>query len=344
MKMNIKIESVALSVCTLFVSISSQAVSFGEETSAKEYPYLAAIDSACTGTLIAPYTILTAEHCTKNASKVYLLTNDIPSDIGIEVAVVNVYKPDHISSPNGNFDINHFDDVAILEIASMPEGVTWLPVSSKRIPDGANFRPIGYGFGFGVSSLDENKLTRREILRKGIEESTVVTTTQCDDYYREALLRKCEQHPQYSNQLFAGQYPQESEVYCDVQYSGLYSTTSRDYQYLPKAGHSICADNHNVNESLFSHKSKRPLADDFGNPINFVSTCPGDSGSPLIYDGKVYGVASINVDADCDTNPVSSYAGLTRPGLFPWIVDTVKTIQSKHQPNSQNNRAIVFPN
>lgn len=35
MKMNIKIESVALSVCTLFVSISSQAVSFGEETSAR---------------------------------------------------------------------------------------------------------------------------------------------------------------------------------------------------------------------------------------------------------------------------------------------------------------------
>ncbi|ENP8321174.1 S1 family peptidase [Vibrio vulnificus] len=347
MKNNIKKGRAVLPLCALFVSIPSQAVSFGKEISAKEHPYLAFIDSQCTGTLIAPYTVLTAEHCVEHAKKVHLLKSSPFSDSsgssGIEIDIVNVYKPEHIWSPNGNFDKDSFDDIAILEIASMPEGVTWLEVSSERIPEGSHFQAIGYGYAFGASDIDENNISIRGILRKGIENSTVATTTQCDDYYREAVMRKCEQHPQYSNQLFSGQYPQETTEFCEAEYNGVLGPQSTEYKYVPNSGHSICVDNRNVEDHLITNK-RRQLADDFGNKINFVSVCNGDSGGPLIYNGKLYGVASIIADANCDTNPVSSYAGLTRAGIFPWIVDTVKLIQSKHQPRSQNNRLIIFPN
>nr|MBF4312981.1 trypsin [Vibrio anguillarum] len=64
--------------------------------------------------------------------------------------------------------------------------------------------------------------------------------------------------------------------------------------------------------------------------------------------GKVYGVASTGVNSHSQVhNQATFYAGFTRPGVFNWIVDTVKKIQNKSMEKNVSTAVldapIVFP-
>lgn len=102
---------------------------------------------ACTGTLIAPHTVLTAAHCTKNVAEDFWLDKTLEVDFGpksggsrkIDVAS-HAEHPKFTKAGAGY-------DVAILTLADAVDDVTPVPIAMAPAPDltGVTVRHVGYG-------------------------------------------------------------------------------------------------------------------------------------------------------------------------------------------------------
>lgn len=102
---------------------------------------------ACTGTLIAPHTVLTAAHCTKNIAEDFWLDKTLEVDFGpksggsrkIDVAS-HAEHPKFTKAGVGY-------DIAILTLADAVDDVTPVPIAMAPAPDltGVTVRHVGYG-------------------------------------------------------------------------------------------------------------------------------------------------------------------------------------------------------
>lgn len=310
----------SLTFSGLLYSNFSIAVENGVDVLPNDASYMVYLkDEHCSGTLIAPKTVLTASHCVNTGTKgshVYLLhsrgqerdANGRIPHLGTKVKVVETYAADHIVKVNGIFERANFDDVAILELENMPDGVTYLPVARDDIPLGAEVFPIGYS----TSNLKRMPVP-----------ATVVAKEHSPDYAREVNMARCHSSKYFSNQYFTQMYPQAEQATCDW--------AEKNYEYLHEQSvykpnrYSITVENPPLDES-----DSRRIVNEFGTVETKYSAYIGDSGGPLIYQGKIYGVTSTVVNIYTPLhNQATFYAGFTRPGVFNWIVDTVKTIQNK---------------
>lgn len=324
--------SIALSGC--IYSLPSIAVE-GNNVSPNEAPYMVYLkDAHCTGTLIAPRTVLTAQHCiglgAKKGSEAYLLhsraqeqdENGRIPHLGIKVKIVETYTADHIYRINGNFDRDKFDDIAILELENMPEGVTYLPVASAPIPLGAEVFPIGYS----TSNLKRMPVP-----------AIVVEKENSPEYEREADMASCHNSKYYSNQYFTQAKSLANDTTCN------YLESSYEYRlehstYRPNV-YSITVENPPLNQA-----DPRWAVNELGTVVTKYSTFRGDSGGPLIYNGKIYGVVSTGRSAHSQLhNEATFYAGFTRPGVLHWIVDTVKRIQAKPSGDAERTSRVAIP-
>ncbi|MBF4232488.1 trypsin-like serine protease [Vibrio anguillarum] len=319
-------------------SLPASAVE-GNDVLPSDAPYMVYFKYAhCSGTLIAPKTVLTAHHCVglgaQKGNHAYLLHSGsqevdengrIPNP-GIKVKIVEAYTADHIFEPSNGIGRDEFDDIAIVELESMPEGVTFLPVANQSIPLGAEVFPIGYS----TSSLKRMPIP-----------AIVAAKENSPDYEREVDMAQCNSSKYFSNNFFTQEYSQIDQESCD------WAETRYEYRqehgiYKPNR-YSITIENPPLDSS-----DSRFDVNEFGTVLTKYSTFRGDSGGPLIYQGKVYGVASTGVNSHSQVhNQATFYAGFTRPGVFNWIVDTVKKIQNKSMEKNVSTAVldapIVFP-
>ncbi|WP_200960259.1 trypsin-like serine protease [Aeromonas schubertii] len=216
------------------------------------------------------------------------------------------------------------DDIAILELESMPEGVTFLPVAHEEIDLGAEVFPIGYA---------------TENLKRMPVPAIVAEKEHSPDYAREVLISYCHSSKYFSNQHFTQKYPQADQRSCEIAESRYEQRErSNNLLYTPNR-YSITVENPPLNIS-----DPRWHMNELGNVITKYSTFKGDSGGPLIYQGKIYGVVSTGAHPTSDLhNQATFYAGFTRPGVFRWIVDTVKEIQRKSVATANNNAMLNAP-
>ncbi|AQS39440.1 Trypsin [Shewanella psychrophila] len=333
-KTNIGLPSLALfSALSGIYSSQSLAVE-GNDVAANDAPFMVYLkDAHCSGTIIAPKTVLTASHCVSQVtvgSYVYLLHSrgvDF-SHNGVRVKVVKDYTATHIYRINGEFDRSKFDDIAILELENMPEGVTWLPVAANPIPLEAEVYPIGYS----TSNLKRMPIPAR-----------VAAKAHSPDYEREAFMRFCPDSIYFSREYFTQEYPFSSVSNCSWRETS-HEKFVESGTYIPNQ-HSITIENPPLDPS-----DTRWSMNELGTVETKYSTFRGDSGGPLIFEGKIYGVASSGTDSYSQIHNVATYyAGFTRPGIIKWIVDTVKDIQSRSDVPAMSHsldpeqRAIIFP-
>ncbi|MBF4227338.1 trypsin, partial [Vibrio anguillarum] len=201
-----------------------------------------------------------------------------------------------------------------------------LPVANQSIPLGAEVFPIGYS----TSSLKRMPIP-----------AIVAAKENSPDYEREVDMAQCNSSKYFSNNFFTQEYSQIDQESCD------WAETRYEYRqehgiYKPNR-YSITIENPPLDSS-----DSRFDVNEFGTVLTKYSTFRGDSGGPLIYQGKVYGVASTGVNSHSQVhNQATFYAGFTRPGVFNWIVDTVKKIQNKSMEKNVSTAVldapIVFP-
>ncbi|ELI0350516.1 TPA: trypsin-like serine protease [Vibrio vulnificus] len=329
MKKNALSLIIPLTALSAVYSFPSHAVYNGVEVQPKEAPYMVFLKDkkgvTCTGTLIAPNTVLTALHCvTDDLTAHFLYSQDDKGTIdSIEAKVVNSYDPNHLYTFD---DQDYRYDIAILELDSTPDNVEWLPVASGSIPLGAEVYPLGYSSG---------QLKTMPIPAK------VVQKEHSKAYYIEAYFSECPQLPYYSNSYFDQSRHAGDEGRC--------SFLEKNYRFnnlaASKTEFTISVENPPLPPS---HKDYF-LDKDSGFTTKYSST-RGDSGGPLIYNGEIYGVASTVTNSYAPPyNVATYYEGFEREGAFNWIVDTVKNIQTRvNKPVSSSEintefREITFP-
>lgn len=305
---------IGLSLAGGLLSLSASAVD-GDDVLASDAPYMAYLrSSSCSGALIAPKTVLTAHHC-RGASSVYLLHSRGPADkngfrphLGIQVNVVQVYTPPlHIFMDNNQVSKDGGDDIAILELESMPEGATFLPVAQEEIDLGADIYPIGY--------------ETAGVLRRMPAPAIVAAKEHSPDYLREVAFSRCHDSKYHSHQYFTQRYQQATQEQC--KHTEIVHEHAVEKAYYRPNRYSITIENPPLHVS-----DPRREVNEFGTVITKYSAFSGDSGSPLIYQDKIYGVLSLVANGHSQLhNPAAFYAGFTRPGVYNWIVDTVRKIQ-----------------
>lgn len=326
--------SISLSLTGGLYALPAMAVD-GEDVLANDAPYMVYLRGAhCSGALIAPKTVLTAQHCVHlgagKGADAYLLhsraqardENGRIPHLGIKVKIVETYTPDHIYRVNNKIVADKFDDIAILELESMPEGVTFLPVAHEEIDFGAEVFPIGY--------------STRNLKRMPVP-AIVAEKEHSPDYEREVDMSRCHSSKYFSNQYFTQKYPQSDQNSCEIAEAD-YERRAKAATYKPNR-YSITVENPPLNIS-----DPRWSTNEFGTVITKYSTFKGDSGGPLIYQGKIYGVVSTGANAHSQLhNQATFYAGFTRPGVFSWIVDTVRRIQSNSVVTENKNAVLNAP-
>lgn len=204
----------------------------------------------------------------------------------------------------------------------MPEGVTFLPVANQSIPLGAEVFPIGYS---------TSNLKRMPIPTKAAAKES------SPDYEREVDMAQCHSSKYFLNQFFTQEYAQAEQASCDWDEMN-YAYRQEHGLYVPNS-YSITIENPPLDAS-----DPRFDVNGFGTVLTKYSTFRGDSGGPLIYQGKVYGVVSTGTNSHYQLyDVVTFYAGFTRPGIFNWIVDTVKKIQNKSMKTEVSTAVIDAP-
>lgn len=311
--------SVSCALTAALYSLPSTAVE-GDDVLASDAPYMVYLKGAhCSGALIAPKTVLTAHHCVevlgaKKGTDAHLLYSraSAPDENGrrpyrsVRIKIVETYTANHLFMADGKIDADKLDDIAILELEKMPDGVSFLPVAHDEINIGSEVFPIGYS----TSSL-----------KKMAVPAIVTEKEHSPDYEREVDMSQCHNSKYYSSKYFTQKYPQTDEKNCEASELD-YENRLNNATYKPNR-YSITVENPPLHVS-----DPRREVNELGTVTTKYSTFKGDSGGPLIYQGKIYGVASTGANATSQLhNQATFYAGFTRPGVYNWIVDTVRKIQ-----------------
>ncbi|HFQ5287362.1 TPA: trypsin-like serine protease [Vibrio vulnificus] len=318
-----------LTVLSVVYSLPSHAVYNGIEVQPEEASYMVFLKSkdgvTCTGTLIAPNTVLTAQHCMfPNTTAHFLYSQDEKGTIdSIEAKVVKSYNPNHLYTFD---DPDYYYDIAILELDSTPDNVRWLPVSSGSIPLNTEVYPLGYS----SYQLKTMPIPAR-----------VAEKEHSKAYFIEAYFSECSSSSYYSTNF----YNQPASIGSEGRCRYLESNFKDKNLSKSRTEFTITVENPSLPPSHQDYK----LYEDSGFTTKYSATS-GDSGGPLIYNGEIYGVASTVTNSfAAQFNVATYYESFEREGAFNWIVETVKDIQTRVNgavSSSDINtefRAITFP-
>ncbi|WP_104401183.1 trypsin-like serine protease [Vibrio penaeicida] len=287
--------------------------------------YLLGAGTTCSGALIAPNTVLTAAHCAfDNLNAHFLYSKNKDGTVnGESRKVVKAHSINHLYTFD---DPRKYYDIAILELESTPDHVEFLPVASGSIPLGAEVYPLGYSSGQ---------------LKKMPVPARVAAKENSKAYYIEAYFSQCPNSPNYSNTYYNQPSVKGDEARC----SYLEYAFENRREPISQTQYTISVEN----PSLPPSHPDYSLDESSGFVTKYGST-RGDSGGPLIFDGKIYGVASSVTNIfSAPHNVATFYEGFGREGAYNWIVETVKDIQTRVTANRLSSeekpefRPIIFP-
>ncbi|ASG04896.1 MULTISPECIES: trypsin-like serine protease [Vibrio] len=284
-------------------SFQAHAVYNGIEIVPQDAPYMVYLERrgiVCSGALIAPNTVLTAQHCAfDNLNAHFFYSKNKNGTINGEIKkVVKSYAIDHLNDY----------DIAILELESTPEGIEFLPVASDDIPLGAEVYPLGYSSG---------QLKKMPIPAK------VAAKENSKAYYTEVHFSGCPTSPYYSNIYYNQPSIEHDEARCRYFEWAFKKTQSRNLAHATP--YTISVENPPLPPSHPDYE-----LDESSGYVTKYSSTKGDSGGPLIFDGKIYGVASFVANVySAPYNAATYYEGLGREGAYEWIMETVANIQSR---------------
>jgi hypothetical protein len=313
MKKN-RIASHLLPLVTIVGVYSSQAhaVYNGVEVNPKDESYMVYLEgggTTCSGALIAPNTVLTAGHCSvSNLNAHFLYSKNKDGTVnGKSTKVVKSHLINHLYTFD---DPRKYYDIAILELESTPEGVEYLPVAYDSIPLDAEVYPLGYSSG---------QLKKMPIAAK------VAAKENSKSYYIEAFFSECRNSPNYSNSYYTQPRSEGDEARCGY----LEWSFENRIEPISQTQYTISVES----PPLPSSHPDYSLDESSGFITKYGST-RGDSGSPLIFNGKIYGVASSVVNIySAPYNVATFYEGFGREGAHNWIVETVRDIQTRVAKN-----------
>ncbi|WP_114786310.1 S1 family peptidase [Vibrio tetraodonis] len=319
MKKNILSCIIPIAASITIYSSQVYAVYNGVEVSPQDESYMVFLSTAsggttCSGALIAPNTVLTAAYCAvdnMDAHFLYSANNDGTVN-GESKKVVKHYFANDLYT----FDEpGQYYDIAILELEGTPDNVEPLPVAERKIPLGADVYPLGYSSG---------QLKKMPIPAK------VAAKENSKAYYIEAYFSECPNSPHYSNIYYNQPSIKGDEARCGF----LEWAFENRREPISQTQYTISVEN----PSLPPSHPQYSLDESSGFVTKYGAT-RGDGGSPLIFEGKIYGVASTVTNIySARHNVATFYEGFEREGALNWIMETMKDIQTRVD------RAIVFPN
>ncbi|MFY2507329.1 trypsin-like serine protease [Vibrio pectenicida] len=326
MKKNILSCIIPIAASVTIYSSQVYAVYNGVEVSPQDESYMVFLSTAsggttCSGALIAPNTVLTAAYCAvdnMDAHFLYSVDNDGTKN-GESKKVVKHYFANDLYT----FDEpGQYYDIAILELEGTPNNVEFLPVAAGEIPLDAKVYPLGYSSG---------QLKKMPIPAK------VAAKENSKAYYIEAYFSECPNSPNYSNNYYNQSSTKGDEARCNY----LEWAFDNRREPISQTQYTISVENPSFPSSHLQYS-----LDESSGFVTKYGATRGDGGSPLIFDGKIYGVASTVTNIySAPHNVATFYEGLGREGAFSWIVKTVKDIQTRvtRSEEEPKHREIIFP-
>lgn len=132
------------------------------------YVQNSAVTTFCSGTLIAPHTLLSAGHCvTQNSGQAYVFLGNAFQDNGATVQIDDNFIPvvNGVAHPNFNerMSSTSIDDLSVFQIKSPPPGRKPIALYVSKLEVGASIRHVGFGSTTGQMIQDDGSGIKRQV-------------------------------------------------------------------------------------------------------------------------------------------------------------------------------------